>query len=127
MQVPRCAPQSLSEGSFAEPIRSAVTRIEIIIPADRRHEFVSIPGCTLDDLGPYYEFSSDAKTYVVIVLTWASSIPVGVISSYIYDALKKPASHEPHKPEKIAIDREWIESNHDLITKRVIERIRIER
>lgn len=104
-----------------------MTRFEIIIPADRRHEFVSISDCTVDDLGPYYEFSSDAKTYVVIALTWASSIPAGIISSYIYDAMKKPASHEANKPEKIAIDREWIESDRDSITRRVIERIRIER
>jgi len=101
--------------------------IEIIIPAEMRSAFVPTPSITIEDLGSYYEFSEDSRPHVVICIRCAEAVALGLLTNFLYDAVKDRATKEAAPPKKICIEREWIELDRGSITRRVTEVISIER
>ena len=101
--------------------------IEIIIPAEMRSAFIPTPSITIEDLGSYYEFSEDSPPHVVISIRCAEAVALGLLTNFLYDAVKDHPTKEADPPSKICIEREWVEMDRGSITRRVTEVIEIER
>lgn len=101
--------------------------IEVIIPAELRSGFQPTEGITIEDLGSYQEFSTDARPYVALSIRIAEGITASILAAMICDAVKNKSDHPAQEPSKISIQREWIECDGGSITRRISEIIAIER